>query len=75
MKFFRKPQPREASKPAVDPIDEAVEAMRQATSKVRMDFGRERAQPERVTLGVIQELIRQNPVRMGNAVKRWLRSS
>ena len=75
MRFFRKSKPREAPKPSVDPIDEAVEEMRQATSKVRMDFGRKLAQPERVTLGVVQQLIRQNPDRMGHAVKRWLRSS
>ena len=73
MNWFGKPDPRKEPKPPTDPIDEAVEEMRQATSKVRMDFGLDRPQPEKVTIQVLQQLIREQPERMAMAVRRWLR--
>ena len=72
MKPPDKPGRGEPAKPPVDPIDEAVEEMRQATSKVRMDFGLEKPSPDRVTIQVLQQLIREKPERISRAVKHWL---
>lgn len=45
-----------------------------AKSKLIMDFGLEQSKPERVTLEVLKQLIREKPERMSQVVRKWLRS-
>lgn len=59
--------------PDFDDQDDSREIER-AKSKMIMDFGLEQKRPERVTLEVLRQLIRDNPQRMTRAIRDWLRN-
>ncbi|MFZ9856555.1 MAG: hypothetical protein ACO3I0_15680, partial [Limisphaerales bacterium] len=40
--------------------------------KMKMDFGLSKQRPERVTLEVLKDLIRDNPQKMVQAARAWL---
>ena len=54
-------------------FDENQDEIESAKSKLIMDFGLEKPKPERVTLEVLKQLIREKPDRMSQAIRRWLR--
>lgn len=50
-----------------------AQRLERAKSKLIMDFGLTPSQPERVTLEVLRQLIREKPDKITQAVRRWLR--
>ncbi|MBI2946485.1 MAG: hypothetical protein HYY23_02490 [Verrucomicrobia bacterium] len=54
-------------------FDNDLEEIESAKSKLIMDFGLEQPKPERVTLEVLKQLIREKPDKMSQAIRRWLR--
>jgi flagellar M-ring protein FliF len=52
-----------------------VEVVQAAKSKLVMDFGLGQQRPERVTIEVLKQLIRENPAKMSQAARAWLSSS
>ncbi|MBM3837866.1 MAG: hypothetical protein FJ398_07845 [Verrucomicrobia bacterium] len=56
-----------------DEFDDDLEEIESAKSKLIMDFGLAQPKPERVTLEVLKQLIRDKPERMSQAIRRWLR--
>ena len=52
--------------------DQDVEELQAAKSKLVMDFGLGQAAPERITIEVLKQLIRENPGKMGQAARIWL---
>ena len=52
--------------------DEDIQSIEKAKSKLIMDFGLDQAAPERVTIEVLQQFIKEKPDRMCQAVRRWL---
>ena len=52
--------------------DEANEAAQEQKKKMKMDFGLSKQRPERVTLEVLKDLIRDNPQKMTQAARAWL---
>ena len=52
--------------------DQDVEDLQAAKSKLVMDFGLGQAAPERITIEVLKQLIRENPGKMGQAARVWL---
>lgn len=63
----------EPERPDFDDQDDGREIER-AKSKMILDFGLEQKRPERVTLEVLRQLIRDNPQRMTRAIRDWLRN-
>lgn len=55
---------------SVDPA--ATDELAKAKAKLIMDFGLEQKAPERVTVEVLRQLIRERPERMTQAVRKWL---
>lgn len=53
-------------------IDDDAEDLDKAKSKLIMDFGLQQDRPERMTLEVLKQLIRDKPERMSQAVRQWL---
>jgi flagellar biosynthesis/type III secretory pathway M-ring protein FliF/YscJ len=58
-------------RPETNPED-GEDILEKAKSKLIMDFGLDQAAPERVTIEVLQQLIKEKPDRMCQAVRRWL---
>ena len=56
-----------------DGIEDDLEYLEKAKSKLIMDFGLEQPKVERVTIEVLKQLIRDKPDRMSQAIRRWLR--
>lgn len=54
------------------PEDEDVEDMAAAKSKMVMDFGLGQQAPERITIEVLKQLIRENPAKMSQAARTWM---
>jgi flagellar M-ring protein FliF len=52
--------------------EEANEAAQEQKKKMKMDFGLSKQRPERVTLEVLKDLIRDNPQKMTQAARAWL---
>lgn len=52
--------------------DEDSEAAQEQKKKMKMDFGLSKQRPERVTLEVLKDLIRDNPQKMTQAARAWL---
>lgn len=52
--------------------DEDDEAAQEQKKKMKMDFGLSKQRPERVTLEVLKDLIRDNPQKMTQAARAWL---
>jgi flagellar biosynthesis/type III secretory pathway M-ring protein FliF/YscJ len=46
--------------------------VQKAKSKLVMDFGLNQSQPERITIEVLKQLIREKPEKISQAVRRWL---
>ena len=59
---------------AEDSIDADLAELEKAKSKVIMDFGLDRPQPERVTIEILKQLIKERPEKMCHAVRQWLHS-
>jgi hypothetical protein len=59
-----------AAKP--DGYDADNEAAEEQRKKMKMDFGLSKQRPERVTLEVLKDLIRDNPQKMTQAARAWL---
>jgi flagellar M-ring protein FliF len=54
------------------PQDEDVEELQAAKSKLVMDFGLGQQAPERITIEVLKQLIRENPAKMSQAARSWM---
>lgn len=54
------------------PEDEDVEELQAAKSKMVMDFGLGQQAPERITIEVLKQLIRENPIKMSQAARTWM---
>jgi flagellar M-ring protein FliF len=52
--------------------EEDNEAAQEQKKKMKMDFGLSKQRPERVTLEVLKDLIRDNPQKMTQAARAWL---
>lgn len=52
--------------------DEEVEELQAAKSKLVMDFGLGQQAPERITIEVLKQLIRENPAKMSQAARIWM---
>jgi flagellar M-ring protein FliF len=52
--------------------DEDVEELQAAKSKLVMDFGLGQQAPERITIEVLKQLIRENPAKMSQAARIWM---
>jgi hypothetical protein len=52
--------------------EEDNEAALEQKKKMKMDFGLSKQRPERVTLEVLKDLIRDNPQKMTQAARAWL---
>ena len=61
-----------AAAPKPDGDDEDKEAAEEQRKKMKMDFGLSKQRPERVTLEVLKDLIRDNPQKMTQAARAWL---
>jgi hypothetical protein len=55
-----------------DSASEGIQSIQKAKSKLIMDFGLDQSAPERVTIEVLQQLIKEKPERMCKAARRWL---
>jgi flagellar biosynthesis/type III secretory pathway M-ring protein FliF/YscJ len=56
------------------PFDESlddVKELEKAKSKLIMDFGLEKQTPERITIEVLQRMIKEKPDRMTRAIRQW----
>ena len=51
---------------------EAEDALAEAKNKMVMDFGLGPTQPERITIEVLKQLIRENPSKISQAARNWL---
>ncbi len=58
-----------------DSDEEDVEIVKAKKQKLVMDFGLSAARPERVTIEVLKDLIRDNPNKMTSAARSWLSQS
>lgn len=56
----------------VMPQDEDVDELQAAKSKLVMDFGLGQQAPERITIEVLKQLIRENPTKMSAAARTWM---
>lgn len=54
------------------PEEQEVEELQAAKSKLVMDFGLGQQAPERITIEVLKQLIRENPAKMSQAARGWL---
>ena len=54
------------------PEEQEVEELQAAKSKLVMDFGLGQQAPERITIEVVKQLIRENPAKMSQAARSWL---
>ena len=54
-------------------IEDELEKLEKAKSKLIMDFGLEQPKLERVNLKVLRQLIREKPDRMSRVIRTWLR--
>ncbi len=54
------------------PEEEDVEELQAAKSKMVMDFGLGQQAPERITIEVLKQLIRENPAKMSQAARTWM---
>jgi len=61
-----------AAAPKPDGDDEDKEAAEEQRKKMKMDFGLSKQRPERVTLEVLKDLIRDTPQKMTQAARAWL---
>lgn len=52
--------------------DQDVEELQAAKSKLVMDFGLGQQAPERITIEVLKQLIRENPAKMSQAARIWM---
>ena len=52
--------------------DDEVEELQAAKSKLVMDFGLGQQAPERITIEVLKQLIRENPIKMSQAARVWM---
>jgi flagellar M-ring protein FliF len=52
--------------------DEDVEELQAAKSKLVMDFGLGQQAPERITIEVLKQLIKENPAKMSQAARIWM---
>jgi len=52
--------------------EEDGDDVEEAKSKLIMDFGLQQNQPEKITIAVLQRLIKDNPDKMYLAARRWL---
>ena len=62
--------------PAQEPFDDGLDEVKdleKAKSKLIMDFGLAQQTPERVTIEVLQKLIKEKPDKMTQAIRKWLR--
>ncbi|MBM3839803.1 MAG: flagellar M-ring protein FliF [Verrucomicrobia bacterium] len=57
---------------AIMPEEQEVEELQAAKSKLVMDFGLGQQAPERITIEVLKQLIRENPAKMSQAARSWL---
>jgi hypothetical protein len=55
--------------PQFDDPDEEVQKVK---SKLLLDFGLGQKTPERVTIEVLQQMIRERPEKISRALRRWL---
>ena len=53
-------------------VEEEVEELQAAKSKLVMDFGLGQQAPERITIEVLKQLIRENPAKMSQAARSWM---
>jgi flagellar biosynthesis/type III secretory pathway M-ring protein FliF/YscJ len=61
--------PKEGAGEAEDEDDQEAQEKKK---KMKMDFGLSKQRPERVTLEVLKDLIRDNPQKMVQAARAWL---
>lgn len=54
------------------PEEQEVEELQAAKSKLVMDFGLGQQAPERITIEVLKQLIRENPAKMSQAARSWM---
>lgn len=52
--------------------DEEGDDFEKEKSKMLMDFGLEKSQPEKVTIDVLRQFIKDNPDKMYLAARKWL---
>ena len=51
---------------------ENIDSVKKAKAKLILDFGLNRPGPERVTIEVLRQLIKDKPDRMCQTARRWL---
>ena len=61
-----------AAKKEEVPDEDDVEVVKAKKQKLVMDFGLSAARPERVTIEVLKDLIKENPNKMSSAARNWL---
>ncbi|MFM8878852.1 MAG: hypothetical protein ACKOKG_06920, partial [Verrucomicrobiota bacterium] len=61
--------PKEGAEEAEEEDDQEAQEKKK---KMKMDFGLSKQRPERVTLEVLKDLIRDNPQKMVQAARAWL---
>ncbi len=66
------PAEGEASAKKEESDEDDVEIVKAKKQKLVMDFGLSAARPERVTIEVLKDLIRDNPNKMTSAARNWL---
>ncbi len=66
------PAEGEASGKKEESDEDDVEIVKAKKQKLVMDFGLSAARPERVTIEVLKDLIRDNPNKMTSAARNWL---
>ena len=49
-----------------------VQDLEKAKSKLIMDFGLGKQVPERITIQVLQQLIKEKPDKITSAIRKWL---
>jgi flagellar biosynthesis/type III secretory pathway M-ring protein FliF/YscJ len=57
------------------PDEDDVEVVKAKKQKLVMDFGLAQQRPERVTIEVLKDLIKENPNKMSAAARHWLSQS
>lgn len=57
---------------AADDPGDGPETVQKAKNKLVMDFQLQQKTPERVTIEVLKQMVRERPERMVQAIRRWL---
>lgn len=57
---------------AADEPGDGSENVQKAKNKLVMDFQLQQKTPERVTIEVLKQMVRERPERMVQAIRRWL---